>query len=170
MSAIDIGLIVFVGGFVLAGLWFGLIHMIGSILGFALGIYAAGHYYAPFATWASGLFGGNLNAWKIASVFIIFVLVARFVGLIFYLLNKIFKFIAIIPFLSMFNRLLGAALGFIEGIIAVSLLVYFASRFPVSQEIAEMLRQSKAVAWFNVIGMLLAPLLPMAVRAIKSVL
>ena len=49
MSTFDIVLLVIIGGFGLFGLWFGIVHTLGSLLGTALGIFLASHYYGPVA-------------------------------------------------------------------------------------------------------------------------
>ncbi|HSD12429.1 MAG TPA: CvpA family protein, partial [Patescibacteria group bacterium] len=111
MNVVDISLLVALGGFVLYGFWFGIIHMVGALLGVVVGAVAAGRLYGPVAHWLLPFVGSNENLAKILGFFIVFVLVNKLVGLAFWIIEKIFKFISIIPFLKTFNRLLGAALG-----------------------------------------------------------
>ncbi len=170
MTTVDFVILVLLGGFTLFGLWFGVIHMIGSFVALVLGAYAAGHYYEAFAQWIAGLTGGNLNFWRLASVFIVYVLVNRLVGLLFWLAEKIFNFVAVIPFLKSFNRLLGAALGLIEGTFVVGLGVWFAARFPFSPSFTAALQGSPIAHAVLGVGSVLAPLLPAAARLLKSVI
>lgn len=51
MSLFDIILIVIVAGFGLFGLWFGLVHTLGSLIGTVFGVYLASRYYGPVAEW-----------------------------------------------------------------------------------------------------------------------
>jgi uncharacterized membrane protein required for colicin V production len=152
LSLADLVIIGIMAAFVLSGLWWGIIHMIGSLAGLALGAFVAGRFFE-----------------RVATFFLIFIIVIRIAGLIVSAIDAAFKFLSIIPFLSTFNRLLGAALGFIEGLLVVSLLVYFAARFPVTMHFADALRASPIAAKLNVIGSLLAALLPLAVRLLNSV-
>lgn len=170
MTIIDISLLVLLGGFILAGFWFGVIHMIGSLLGLVFGALIAGRYYAGAASWAAPFLGGNTNLAGILMFFLIFVLVNRLVGVLFLVVDKVFKIVAIIPFLKTFNRLLGALFGLIEGTLVLGLAVYFAGRLPVNASFELALRASQVAKALNVIGTLLAPLLPKALQALQSVL
>lgn len=170
MNVLDIVLLVILAGFILSGFFAGIIHMIGSLVGLLVGAWAAGHYYGVLAGWIAPLVGGNANLASIIAFFVVFVVVNRLFGLVVFIVDKIFKIIAIIPFLKTFNRLLGAGLGLIEGTLVLGLAVYFASRFSFAAAFEAALRGSEiAKALYN-IGLILAPLLPEAVRAIKSVL
>jgi uncharacterized membrane protein required for colicin V production len=169
MNYIDLTLLILLGGFVLAGLWFGVIHMIGALVGIVLGAFAAGHFYIPVADWMAPWLGDNENLARLLAFFGIFILTARLIGFAFHIIEKIFKIIAIIPFLKTFNRLLGAILGLIEGTLVLGLLVYFAGRFPFSSAFEEALVASTLAQALNLIGAILAPLLPEAIRALRSI-
>ncbi len=169
MTIIDVSLLIALGGFVLAGLWFGVIHMIGSVVGLVLGAFLAGRFYGQVADFISPLTGGSVNLAKIIAFFAVFILVSKLVGIVFHVIERIFKFVAIIPFLKTFNRLLGAALGLIEGTLALGLSVYFAGKFPISSAFGALLGDSQVARALNAVGKLLAPLLPKAVQAIRSI-
>ncbi len=170
MNVVDITLLVLLGGFVLAGFWFGLIHMIGSFVGLTAGAFVAGAFYAPLAKWLTPYLWQNANLANIIAFAVLFILTARLVGLLFWMVEKSFKFISVIPFLGTFNRLLGAILGLLEGTLAIGLIVYFAARFPVTAPFAAKLSDSSVAHALSNIGKILAPLLPTAVRAVQSVL
>jgi len=168
MNSTDLTLLIGLGGFALYGLWFGIIHMVGAFAGVIVGAVAAGRLYEGVSTWISPFVGGNVNLAKIIAFVLTFILVNRIVGLVFWVIEKIFKIIAIIPFLKTFNRLLGAALGLFEGTLVLGLAVYFASRFPVSSVADALLRDSQVAQGLYPIGAMLAPLLPQAVRMLQS--
>lgn len=170
MSTIDIALIVLLGGFVLTGLWFGIVHMVGSIVGIALGALLAGKYYDIVANFLSAPLGGNVNFSRVLAFFIVFVVVNRLFGFCLLLLDKAIDFFAVIPFFKTFNRLLGAVLGLIEGTLVLGLAVYFASRFPWSPQLVAQLQASSLAKSLLVVGAILVPLLPQAIRAVQSVL
>ena len=170
MNIVDLVILVALGAFVLAGFWLGLIHMLGAIVGLFVGIYLAGHYYGWLAGLAAPFLGGNLNLARLLAFIFIFVLVTRLFGLVLYLIDKVFKFVAIIPFLKTFNRLLGAVFGLLEGTLALGIALYFAGKFPVGAAFELLLRGSQLARPLNLIGALLSPLLPQAVTMLQSVL
>lgn len=169
MNVLDISLLVALGGFVLYGFWFGIIHMVGALLGVVVGAVAAGRLYPLVAHWVP-FTGDNANLAKIIAFAVVFILVNKLVGLVFWVVEKIFKFISVIPFLKTFNRLLGAALGLLEGTLVLGLVVYFASKFPVSAAFDALMRDSTVAHALLPVGSILAPLLPLAVRAAQSLM
>lgn len=168
MNAIDVVLLIALGGFMLAGLWFGVIHLIGSLVGLSLGAFVAGRFYPQFAV-VVALFAGEGNLAKVISFILLFIVTTKLIGLAFHLLEKVFNFVAVIPFLKTFEHLLGAVLGLIEGILILGLAVYFAGKFPIASASEGLLAGSWMARLLNIIGGLLAPLLPKAVQALQSV-
>jgi membrane protein required for colicin V production len=168
MINVDLVLLIILAGFIASGFWFGIIHMIGSLVGLVVGAWAAGHYFGAVANVITPWIGGNINLARIIAFFAIFVIVNRLFGLIVYLAEKVFNIIAIIPFLKTFNRLLGAAFGLIEGTLVLGLAVYFAGRFSFTAAFGAALQASQLAKSLKLVGAILAPLLPEAVRAIQS--
>ncbi|MBU1146153.1 CvpA family protein, partial [Patescibacteria group bacterium] len=99
MILFDLILILILGGFVLYGLWFGLINTLGVLVGTIAGAFLAARWYEPVADWAGFLFGGHTNLAKVVCFLILFIIINRLVGLVFWLIDKIFSFFKIIPFL-----------------------------------------------------------------------
>ncbi|MBI2099445.1 CvpA family protein [Candidatus Uhrbacteria bacterium] len=167
MSFVDIILLIILGGFVLFGFWFGIIHTLGALVGTVAGAYVAGHYFASIAEFFSGRFGGSLPVWKIIVFIIVFTIVNRLVGLVFYLIEKIFKILTIIPFLKTINRLAGAVLGFAEGALVLGLILHVAGAIPVSAVFLEkIVGPSEIGRWLIGIARVLLPLLPEALRVL----
>jgi len=169
MNIVDFILLASLGGFVLYGFWFGLIHMIGSVAGIIVGAVAAGRLYGVTAQWFGSLSTTNPALANLLGFIVTFIIINRLVGLLFWFLDKVYKVLAVIPFMKLFNRLLGAALGAIEGVAVIGLCVYFAARFPYSTKFAADLAASALAEKFNAVGAVLAPLLPAAVRATSSI-
>ncbi len=168
MNFIDISLLVALGGFMLYGFWFGIVHLVGSMLGLVVATVVSGRLYGPVGAWITPHIGGNANLGRVIAFFAVFIVVGKLVGLLFWAVEKIFKFISVIPFVKTFNRLLGAALGLLEGTLALGLAVFFASRFPISAISEAALRGSSVAHTLLPVGSILAPLLPLAVRAAQS--
>lgn len=169
MTLFDVILIVILGGFVLFGFWFGLIHTLGALVGTIAGAWAAGHYYDALAVWVNGLVGGSLNVLRVIVFIVLFTVVNRLVGLLFFLVEKVFNVVSIIPFLKTINRLAGAILGLAEGVLVVGLSIYIASRYPLGEWFTTMvLARSSVARYLSGLGDVLAPLLPEAVRTLRS--
>ena len=169
MTIFDLILILILGGFVMFGLWFGFIHTLGSIVGTFAGAFLAGLWYDALGSWLSGFFG-HPNLMKIIAFIFIFILINRLVGFVFYILDKVFRFISVIPFLKTINRLLGGILGFVEGVLVVGLSLFIIARFPVSGWFTDVLQASLVAPWFIKTSGVLQLMLPEILRQIQSVI
>src|SRR3989338_4782094 len=125
MGFIDIVLIVIIGAFVFFGFFFGLFHTLGSVIGTVVGIIFASRLIDPAFQTLGFLFGGGSIA-KVILFILIFFLITRVTGLIFWFLSKFFHFFSWIPFVRSFDHLLGALFGFIEGVIVVGVALFYA--------------------------------------------
>jgi membrane protein required for colicin V production len=171
MSSFDIGLIIFLAIFVISGLFKGIIKMIGAIFGFFAGTYIASHYYLAFYGRISGFISGKENVLKIASFIFLFILTAKLVALVFWLIEKVFKFAAFIPGSKFINNLLGAAFGFIQGAMILGLMIYLFSRYlNLGGTIANLLLSSHIAPFLLKIGSIATPLLPEAFKSLMSLL
>jgi len=121
----DVILIVIVFGFAFIGFMMGLISAVGSLIGVILGYWAANSFYIGVGAWLSPYMMGNEAAANVVAFILIFALVNRALSIIFWLVNKIFNLVSIIPFLGSINKLAGAILGFVEGVIATGIIIYF---------------------------------------------
>ena len=142
MSLFDLILLLILGGFVMYGLWFGLIHALGALLGTIAGAFLAARWFEPVSNWVGFLFGGHQNLARIICFLILFTIINRLVGLLFWLIDKIFAVVSIIPFLKTINRLFGAIFGFLEGTLVLGLTLFVASRYPLDTWFGEALANS----------------------------
>jgi len=165
----DVILIFLLSGFIFFGLFLGLIHTFGALVGVIFGAWAAGHYFLPFAGWISSITGISSNIINVIAFIGIFILVDRLIGLIFYILNKVFHLIAIIPFLKTINKLAGAVLGLFEGSLVIGLSLYILSKYSFSVWIDGALKTSKIAPILVKIARILLPLIPQMIRAVKGV-
>ncbi len=170
MTILDLILILSVFSFVLAGLWFGFVHALGAVIGMVLSVLVAGRYYDAWGAASSGIFFGNENLARTAMFLLIMILVNRLIGIVFWLIEKMFKVVSVIPFMKTFNAILGGVLGFVEGVLVVGGALYIAARYPISTHFAEALSASNIGMWLLQAFGLLVPLLPEAVKQLKSVI
>lgn len=128
-TLVDVILIVLVAGFAILGFFMGLISTIGALVGLILGAWSASVYFLPLSGFLSPYLLGYGGVAKTIAFMAIFFLVNRLIALIFWLINKAFNLIAIIPFLKSINRLGGAVLGLLEGVIITGTAVFIAAKF-----------------------------------------
>ncbi|MEI7620062.1 MAG: CvpA family protein [Candidatus Falkowbacteria bacterium] len=167
---IDVIIILFLAGFVFYGLFFGFIKMVGYLAGLIIGSWIASHFYLIFYEWFKWLFFGYENAGKIISFILVLTIVSRLVGIGFYLIEKIFNVLSIIPFLKSFNKIAGAIFGFIEGTFTFGLIIYVASRYTlIDSFLGKQLSVSVISPFLMKLVNILTPLFPEALKVLKSI-
>jgi len=170
LTIFDLILLLILFLFIGFGFFLGLIQTLGAVLGAVLGAWLAGIYYLPFSDWLTPIMFGHGNTAKVVAFIIIFVLVSRLIGLVFWLIGKIFHLISIIPFTKTINRLLGALFGFLEGSLVIGLSLYFIMQLPFSDWFSGVIIGSKVAFWLMKMGAILAPLLPALLRHAQAIL
>ncbi|OGH64609.1 MAG: hypothetical protein A3J66_00740 [Candidatus Magasanikbacteria bacterium RIFCSPHIGHO2_02_FULL_47_14] len=168
MSFVDVVLLIIVGGFGLFGLWFGFIHTLGSLLGTVFGVYVATRYYEPVAQWLVQHTGWGQNLSRVLVFAISFIILNRLVGLVFWLLDKVFSLVTRLPFINSLNRIGGLVFGVVEGLISVGFIIYFLERFPISERISHALALSVVAPFARDSIAVLLPLVPDALRLIRA--
>jgi len=168
VTVLDLILIIILFFFVATGFRFGLIHTFGALLGTVVGVLVAGKYFETGAEVLRGVAFGNKNLAKVLAFIIIFILISRIIGLVFWIIDKIFKVLAVIPFLRSINRLAGAVLGFLEGAVVLGIALIFIDKFPFSGNIIPAIGASSVAQWLLGYGKVLTPLLPEAVKLIEG--
>lgn len=166
----DIILLAVAFGFVWGGWWSGLIQTIGGVVGLFVGEIIAGKYYDHFAGTIAPVFGGNVIVSKVFAFLLIFLLVTRLVGVVFWAVNKVFNLIAIVPGMKLVNRVGGAAFGFIEAALFIGISLQFLVRLPISSSLADFVHNSALANYaLNITGWLV-PLLPKVLKDSQNAL
>jgi uncharacterized membrane protein required for colicin V production len=169
MTIFDVILLIFLGGFVMFGLWFGVIHTLGAIVGTFAGAFFAGLGYSYLGSWLTNIFGHE-NLMMIFAFIFIFLIINRLIGFGFYVLDKIFNFLSVVPFLKSISKLLGGVLGFFEGMLVIGLSLFVIARFPVSDWFTTVLKASTLAPWFVTISRVLQLMLPEILKQIHSII
>lgn len=173
-SWLDLLILICAFGFVWGGFWSGLIQSLGGVVGLFLGQIIASRYYEQFAGVIAPVFGGNAITSKIFAFILLFLFVTRLTGILFFFINKIFKFFAIVPGLHLVNKLGGAAFGLIEASLFIGITLQFIVRLPISEAFARTLHDSQVANYFLGLSGWLIPLFPKVLKqaedATKSVL
>jgi uncharacterized membrane protein required for colicin V production len=168
MTLLDVILLIMLFGFVFYGLFFGLVQTLGGLVGVFAGAIIASRLFEQVGQWLKPLFWGNAALSKIICFIILFILINRLAGLVFHIVDRIFGFLKIIPFLKSINSILGGLIGFLEGAFLLGGIIYIAARYPVFDWLSDALAQSVAARYLSLVFNLISPLLPMAVRQIQS--
>lgn len=160
----DIILLILLGAFVLYGFWFGLIHAVGGLVGVVVGSLFAGRLYEPVSRWIAPIFGSDQNILRVISFIASFLIINRLVGFGFWIIEKMFGVVAIIPFLKSINRLAGAFFGFLEGIFVLGGILFILARFPISYPYQDQVRESRIARYLVSTYSVMTPLLPRTLR------
>ena len=108
---------------------------------------------------------------KFLAFIILFILVTSIVGGVFILIEKIFDLVSIIPFTKLINRLLGGALGLLEGSLSLGLILFVAARYTwIDGLLGHQLVVSKVAPWLIKVANIIMPFLPEALKALKSII
>ncbi len=171
MSIFDISLLVIWAGFTLNGLFKGIIKILGNFFGLIIGAYLASHYYLLLFDWWKDIFKEHQSFGKVISFLVLFFIVAFLVSLIFKLIEKFFNLIAIIPGSKYLNNLAGALLGCLVGALFLGLIIFVSSRYAlIGNFFGVQLAASVIAPILLKVTNLILPLLPEALKALKSII
>lgn len=161
MSWFDITIIIILAGFAWYGFFFGLIRVIGDLVGLIVGAYVASRIYLPVFEYLDRFLPGSPEIGKIVVFVLCFSIVSRLISWLVTLLEQVFNVVSIIPFLKTANRLLGLAFGLIEGILSLGIAAYILTKHaPSAFPLAKWIDGSTVAPWLIKASKILAPLLP----------
>ncbi len=164
MSALDVGLLIYMLVHTLSGIKRGLIHVIGSLIGMIAGAFVALHYSLDIAQWFAKVSGFDIQQLgKWVMFLVVFVVTSQLIGFLFWLGERALGFMVHLPFISSINHILGGLLAFFEGAFFVGIALYYAKFLPVPGLDAAM-KLSKLTPWFVKISQIFLPLIPDAIK------
>ena len=161
MNVYDYILLVILAYFIYIGAKSGFVAMIGGFIGIIIGAWAAGHYFDVVAQWIIEIVNVNILAAIVISFVGIYILVNVAVGLLVKIISKVFR---IIPLATTTNRLIGAALGLLEGALIMGLIIWIINLLPFQTAFAKGLEESKVANAFQASTSIVQPLLPKSLR------
>lgn len=150
------------------GLYSGFISAMGSLFGTVIATFIAIRVYEPTAWWIGHYTGWGENTTRVVVFVVLFFVLNRLVGLLFWLFEKILTVVIRVPFIRSVDRILGLTLGLLEGVLAMGLVFYFVARFPISDWFMKEMAGSVVVAIVVQPVKILLPLLPEAIKLLKS--
>jgi uncharacterized membrane protein required for colicin V production len=167
MSYFDIGLVVILAGFLGNGLHKGLIRLLGQVVGLIVASYVSSHFYLTFYQWGGEMVNWSEGVEKFLSFLILFILVTSIIGAVFVVIEKLFNLVSIIPFTKLINRLLGGAVGLLEGSLSLGLILLVAANFHLFNS---QITASKVTPWLIKIAEAVMPFLPKIFDGLKAVI
>jgi len=168
MNWLDIVIIVILFFFLFKGFRAGFVGAIGGFIGIILAIWLGGHFMSQVAGWLINAFNIENEAMaNIAAFIIIFIAVNIATSIVVAIINKLFN---IIPFINLANKLGGAVIGLIGGILGVAALVYLLSLFSFSDVITKAMDGSQFADWALAIAILVKPFIPEAIKSVKEII
>jgi membrane protein required for colicin V production len=138
MNLLDIVILVMLTGFLLKGLWRGLLKELCSLLGLFGGLFLALRYHASLAELLLESLDWPSQVCVVIAFTALFLLTILFFGLLGFLLSRFVKLL----FLGGFNRVAGGLFGLVQGGLLATLILFGLSRAPLPQTARELLEQS----------------------------
>jgi len=169
MNLLDIILLIFAGAFALFGFWFGTIHALGSLVGMIIATFVASRIQEPITNWIAGV-TGNPFVVKIIVFFLIYFIISKLVGFVFMFIEKPMNLLTHLPFIHSIDRLIGALIGLVEGVLIVGAALFILTRSEVPPQVAQQLTTSQMVPWFLGVSFILQPLIPESIKKIQSLI
>ncbi len=164
MPLVDLLLVIIVGAFVMFGLFFGFVRTLGSLVGSVLGIVLATRLLEPAVSALGFFFNNNTAVASVVLFILLFALISRAIGLVFWIIGKMFGILSWIPFAKTINRILGGVLGFVEGVIVVGVIIYFALKFLPDSTVSSWLSQSTVADYLLAVMSAMQALFPAELR------
>jgi membrane protein required for colicin V production len=164
MTVYDIVLLLILAAFMYKGIKRGFISLIGSFIGIVVGAWIAGHYYETVAVWLIQIIDINIMLAIVIAFIGIYVVVNLVIGITAWIITTVFR---IIPLATTLNRLIGAALGALEGLLLIGLIIWIVTLFPFQNSFISGLRTSKVASYFTGTTQLVQPLLPNGLRNVN---
>jgi len=170
MVIADFIIIILLAGFLAYGWKSGLISVVGRIAGIFVGVFIAGQYYTNVADYFARISFGSEMLQNAIGFIVLFGIVSQLVGLVFYALDKVFNVVAIIPGLKSINRIAGAALGLIEGVLVMSVVLYIFYLFPFSSVLDGFIVNSSLAHFFINLSNFIGPFIPDSLEAVREII
>ncbi len=169
MNWVDIAILSTVISSTLAGLFWGLIRQVVSVVGLFGGIYFAGRLYEPIAGFLHPAGGGGLVADPGWARIIAFGIVAIGFSLVLGIAGSVLRFVANLLFLGWLDHLLGALIGLATSLILVTAMVVVATVFPVPN-VSEAVKSSVLAHWLGGFTPLVLAMLPPEFQTFRAMM
>lgn len=143
----DLILLAIAAFFILSGLYQGFIRTAGSLVGMVGGVVIA----SIGIDWLSEIIHLDSHpGWTITLFVVILLICAHIIGWIFVLIDRAYKILSIIPFLTSINKLLGGVLGLIEAVAVIAAIGYAATTYLSEGSVQTAILGSQVIDWLTI--------------------
>jgi len=139
MNYLDIAILVIIAGFLLKGVFRGLLREVCSLLGLLVGGFLAFRYQGPLGEVIMDASGWPGQLSLVLAFLALFLSSVVFFGLLGYLLSRFVKLV----FLGGMNRVAGAIFGIIQGVLLLAIVLFAVSLRPLPKTIEPVFLQSQ---------------------------
>ena len=139
MNYLDIAILVIIAGFLLKGVFRGLLKEVCSLLGLLVGGFLAFRYQGPLGEVIMDASGWPSQLSLVLAFLALFLSSVVFFGLFGYLLSRFVKLV----FLGGMNRVAGAIFGIIQGVLLLAVVLFAVSLRPLPKTIEPVFLQSQ---------------------------
>jgi uncharacterized membrane protein required for colicin V production len=147
MILVDIVLLLIILSFVGRGWRNGFVEMLGELVGAVLAFIAARFFAPGLGQILVLLMPGRLGLAQFIGFVIVFVIVIRLVGWLFTLADKLLKIVTSLPIISSVDKIIGAILGLITGVVLVGSSVYVVLTLRLDPTLISWLGGSTVARW-----------------------
>lgn len=145
----------------------GLIRSLGNLLADLVALFIAWRVFDLIAGWLEGLLPWSSNACSVSAFILIFVIADIIFTVLIFIIDRIFNWLAFIPFLKTINRIGGGIFGLIRGGLLISIFLYLLVVFPEWAWLNQQIAGSFLVPNFQPLVNFWSFLLPLALRQLN---
>jgi len=164
MNFADVVIILIVLGSVAAGWKSGLIRSVGNLLADLIALFIAWRVYDPVAGLVEGILHWSENICHVLAFILVFSVASALLLLLVYTIDRVFNWLAIIPFLKTINRAGGAVFGLLRGGLLISIWLFVLTLFPLWDWLVLQIDGAFLVPYFQPLLAVWSFLLPLALR------
>lgn len=169
LSLFDAGLLIILIALFGWGFVNGIIRAVGAVVSVFIAGFLAGRIYVPLSEWLGQFWIGFTSGIGIMIVFFgSFLIIGKAFNFFVYIIDRIFDFLAFIPFLTTFKRLLGGVFGIFLGVLLISVALYLSGRYIQWTWLMEQVQQSVVAPYLSKLNGLIDIFFPDAVQKVTS--
>ncbi len=166
LAYLDIFIFIILLAYVYNGINKGFIRLLGRIVALVIGVILTSHLYIPVFNFLDQILGFNEAVAKVFIFILLYFIINRLINWLFLLIEKLYNLLSIIPFTKLINKLLGAILGLLEGLLFLSIIVHLLNSFNLfNSQIKESIISPLLLRFIEII----LPILPKSIQFIKTI-
>lgn len=169
LSLFDAGLLIIFIALFGWGFANGIIRAVGVVISVFVAGFLAGRLYVPIGEWLSQFWDGFASGVGIMVVFVVtFLLIGKLFNFFVYIIDRVFDFLAFIPFLTTFKRLLGGVFGLLLGVLLIGFILYLSGRYVQWQWLIDSVQSSVVVPYISQFNFVIDIFFPEGIRSVTS--